>query len=47
MHEKISALDFSLVRQDVRIFLKPVKQSSLQFWDRAFFSSVFGKVFKC
>ena len=46
MHEKISVLDFSRVRKDVRIFLKPVEQSSLQFWDRAFFSSLVGKVFK-
>ena len=46
MHEKIGVLDFSRVREDVRIFLKPVEQSSLQFWDRAFFSSLVGKVFR-
>ena len=46
MHEKIGLLDFSRVREDVRIFLKPVEQSSLQFWDRAFFSSLVGKVFR-
>ena len=46
MHEKIGVLDFFRVREDVRIFLKPVEQSSLRFWDGAFFSNMVGKVFK-